>query len=109
MGCRTGGAVGVECLVVMTSKRVTAGAECVHQTRSIGDTPRAVCVGGHTVPVGTTWPRYSRRASLKALDLVWCELARGDLVPASIAVKERAEAMSGFAALEFSLEKKTER
>lgn len=67
---RTGGEVSIECLVVMTLKRVTPGAECVHQTRRIGHTLRAVCFGGHTVPIGTTWPRYSRPTRLKALGLV---------------------------------------
>ena len=56
--------------VVMTSKRVTAGAECVHQTRRIGDTQRAVCVGGHTVPIETTYHRSSRLRSPKPLGVV---------------------------------------
>jgi hypothetical protein len=56
--------------VVMTSKRVTAGVECVHQTRRIGDTQRAVCVGGHTVPIETTYHRSSRPRSPKPLGVV---------------------------------------
>lgn len=59
-----------EGLVVMSAEAHAAVAERVHRAQSIGNNVRGVCVSGHTVPTGTTWPRSSRPVSVKALDVV---------------------------------------